>query len=131
MQLFRPAGRPEVDCFYVYPTVSKATALNAPLAVDDSLVAVARAQAARFGEVCRVFAPVDRNTTLSGIFHRRLHRHRAARDRRADVRLAWEDDLANDNDGRGVVLVGHSQGARTPTSLLGTSGGTTRSASCW
>ena len=118
VQPFRPAAAPEVDCFYVYPTVSKATALNAPLAVDDSLVAVARAQAARFGEVCRVFAPVYRQITLSGIFTGHYTDTGPREIAERDVRLAWEDYLANDNDGRGVVLVGHSQGARTLTSLL-------------
>ena len=115
---FRPATAPEIDCFYVYPTVSRVTALNAPAAVDPSLVAVARAQAARFGEVCRVFAPVYRQITLSGIFtgHYEDTGPRALAER--DVDLAWRDYLARDNDGRGVVLIGHSQGARTLTALL-------------
>ena len=117
---FAPAPDPPVDCFYVYPTVSRVTALNAPAAVDPSLVAVARAQAARFGEVCRVFAPVYRQITLSGIFtgHYEDTGPRALAER--DVELAWQDYLARDNDGRGVVLIGHSQGARTLQGLLAT-----------
>jgi hypothetical protein len=115
---FTPAAAPQVDCFYVYPTVSRATAVNAPAAVDEAMVATARAQVARFGEVCRVFAPVYRQITLSAIFtgHYEDTGPRAMAER--DVELAWQDYLANDNDGRGVVLIGHSQGARTLTALL-------------
>jgi hypothetical protein len=36
----------------------------------------------------------------------------------ADVKAAWEHYLANDNDGRGVVLIGHSQGAGLLTRLI-------------
>ena len=115
---FRPAADPPVDCFYVYPTVSRVTALNAPMQVTPELVDVARAQAARFGEVCRVFAPVYRQITVSAIFtgHYEDTGPRATAER--DVELAWRDYLAHHNDGRGVVLIGHSQGARTLSALL-------------
>ena len=114
-----PTGpTPSVDCFYVYPTVSRVVALNAPRAVDADLVAVARAQAARFSEVCRVFAPVYRQITLSGIFTGRYDDPGARGTAEQDVLASWRDYLANDNDGRGVVLLGHSQGARTLTGLL-------------
>jgi pimeloyl-ACP methyl ester carboxylesterase len=118
VERFAPPADPPLDCFYAYPTVSRVTALNAPMEVTPELVAVARAQAARFGEVCRVFAPVYRQITLSGIFtgHYDDTSPRAMAER--DVELAWRDYLANHNDGRGVVLLGHSQGARTLTSLL-------------
>jgi hypothetical protein len=36
----------------------------------------------------------------------------------ADVRDAWNDYLARDNRGRGVVLIGHSQGARMLAELV-------------
>ena len=36
----------------------------------------------------------------------------------ADVKAAWEHYLANDNAGRGVVLIGHSQGAGLLTRLI-------------
>ncbi len=115
---FVPAEDPELDCFYVYPTVSRVTALNAPMEVGPDLVAVARAQAARFGEVCRVFAPVYRQITLSGIFTGHYEDTSARATAERDVELAWQDYLAHDNEGRGVVLIGHSQGARTLKGLL-------------
>src|SRR4029079_8352551 len=35
-----------------------------------------------------------------------------------DVRSAWLDDLAHENDGRGVVFIGHSQGSGVLRRLL-------------
>ncbi|MCW2714204.1 MAG: hypothetical protein JWN88_1251 [Frankiales bacterium] len=115
---FTPAGDPEIDCFYVYPTVSKAVALNAPMAVDADIVATARAQVARFSSECRVFAPVYRQITTSAIFQGRYEDANGRGIAERDVQSAWKEYLANDNDGRGVVLIGHSQGARTLTALL-------------
>ena len=118
VEAFTPAREPKIDCFYVYPTVSKAIALNAPMAVDADLVATVRAQAARFSSECRVFAPVYRQITSSAIFQGRYEDANARGIAERDVQAAWKDYLANDNDGRGVVLIGHSQGARTLTALL-------------
>ena len=53
-----PAADPPIDCFYVYPTVSKQKTVNANLTIDPEERAVALAQAARFSQVCRVFAPM-------------------------------------------------------------------------
>jgi pimeloyl-ACP methyl ester carboxylesterase len=118
VEAFAPAADPPIDCFYVYPTVSRVTSINAPLEVDENLRSTVRAQAARFGEVCRVYAPVYRQITVSAIFtgHYEDAGPRAMAER--DVELAWRDYLAHHNDGRGVVLIGHSQGARTLTALL-------------
>jgi len=59
-----PAGDPKIDCFYVYPTVSRARTENAPLALSDEVAEVARVQFARFRGVCRTYAPIYRQTTL-------------------------------------------------------------------
>jgi hypothetical protein len=114
---FEPAADPAVDCFYLYPTVSEATGTNAPLEVTDAERDVARAQAARFNEVCRVVAPIYRQVTrqalLAGGFS-----DPAARDLAfADVVSAWNDHVATSGD-RPFVLVGHSQGAYDLTRLL-------------
>ena len=61
------AKDPPVDCFYVYPTVSAQQSVNATLDVDPELIAVAENQAARFSQVCRVYAPVYPQLTLSSI----------------------------------------------------------------
>jgi hypothetical protein len=98
---------PKVDCFYVYPTVSDQPTPNANLHIDPELRSIALFQAARFSQYCRVFAPVYRQLTIRAIGGA------AGADRElayGDVRNAWLDYLKNFNDGRGVVLIGHSQG---------------------
>jgi pimeloyl-ACP methyl ester carboxylesterase len=106
-----PRKKPAIDCFYVYPTVSGQTTATATLTVDPEQKAIAIQQASRFSTVCRVFAPLYRQLTLAGISGAlKLTPADSARGP-ADVQAAWEEYLKKDNHGRGVVLVGHSQGA--------------------
>ncbi|WP_345268406.1 DUF3089 domain-containing protein [Nocardioides nanhaiensis] len=102
----RPSRRP-VDCFYVYPTVSNQVTPNANRAKAPEIVSIAQYQAARFSTRCRVFAPVYRQATFTGLATGPLGASRRAY---ADVRQAWRSYLARYNRGRGVVLIGHSQG---------------------
>ena len=99
---------PKVDCFYVYPTVSEQRTRNANKDVDRSLVAIARYQASRYSQMCRVFAPVYRQQTLFSLARGRSPE--ALRIAYGDVEEAWREYLARHNRGRGVVLLGHSQG---------------------
>jgi hypothetical protein len=107
-----------VDCFYVYPTVSFDPGPNSDTDISsgEERFTVAN-QVAPLGTGCRVFAPVYRQVPLAGI-------GRAGSSAEAwtiaygDVLDAWHHYLANDNDGRGVVLVGHSQGAGHLARLL-------------
>lgn len=106
--LARPAPRKRpVDCFYVYPTVSNQVTPTATKAKDPEIRSIAKYQAARFSSLCRVFAPVYRQATLVGIATLPLG---SATTAYADVRQAWRQYLRRDNAGRGVVLIGHSQG---------------------
>jgi hypothetical protein len=104
-----------IDCFYVYPTVSTDTAPTSDMVVDEAERNVIRQQFARFGSKCRLFAPMYRQITLAGL--RRLlgpGSSGPAFERGTqyeDVRDAWRYYLEHDNNGRGFVLVGHSQGA--------------------
>jgi hypothetical protein len=100
------------DCFYVYPTVSQQLTVNADKTKDPEEIAMARYQAARFSQHCRVFAPMYRQLTLPSIYTGTVAQREAGR-RLAygDVLEAWNDYLAHDNHGRGVVLMGHSQGS--------------------
>ncbi|WP_240700194.1 DUF3089 domain-containing protein [Sphingomonas gei] len=81
---------------------------------------VVQLQAARFGAKCRLFAPMYRQVTLTALRSMiggatpAIDRDLAYR----DVKAAWDDYLAHDNKGRGVVLIGHSQGSMILTQLL-------------
>ncbi len=106
---FQRARRPRYDCFYVYPTVSSQPGLQADKSIDPELRSIALYQAARYSAGCRVYAPVYRQLTLSGI--RNPATTDADRERAySDVREAWRTYLRRHNHGRGVVLIGHSQG---------------------
>jgi pimeloyl-ACP methyl ester carboxylesterase len=107
----RLAGsRAPVDCFYVYPTVSEQPMVNANRQVDAQLRAIAAYQASRFSAVCRVWAPVYRQLTLSAIADPSKVTPAALGIAYRDVRAAWRDYLRRHNHGRGVVFIGHSQG---------------------
>ena len=110
VERFRRARRPAIDCFYVYPTVSGQPSLNSDRKIEAEQRAVARQQASQFSRVCRPFAPVYRQLTLAAIQRPEGISPRGARRAYRDVRAAWREYLARHNRGRGVVLVGHSQG---------------------
>jgi hypothetical protein len=105
----RRARRRKVDCFYVYPTVSDQPRPAATRRIDPELRSIALYQAARYSRDCRVFAPVYRQITIAGLFGGGVTPAMAQR-AYDDVRDAWRDYLEHHNRGRGVVLIGHSQG---------------------
>jgi hypothetical protein len=109
-----------IDCFYVYPTVSNDATPNSDMVAGPEETNVVRAQVARFGSQCRVFAPLYRQVSLSAL--RSILAGRAVPvDRNLaynDVLDAWNYYLQNQNQGRGVVLIGHSQGAGILTQLI-------------
>jgi hypothetical protein len=110
-----------IDCFYVYPTVSNDTTPNSDMNAGPEEMAVIRAQAARFGSECRVFAPLYRQVTLTALRAGIAGRPMAGVDRALgynDVVDAWKHYLEHDNQGRGVVLIGHSQGSGVLTQLI-------------
>jgi hypothetical protein len=103
-----------IDCFYVYPTVSTDLTPNSDMNADPAELNVVRTQFARFGSKCRPYAPMYRQITLAGL-RRNLATGGtppwAASPHYTDVRDAWNYYLQHDNKGRGVVLIGHSQGS--------------------
>jgi hypothetical protein len=112
------ASDPKIDCFYVYPTVSTQPTYSANLHIDPEETGVAIAQTARFSQVCQVYAPMYRQLTLKAISSRGKVPPQAGVIAYTDVQNAWLDYLAHYNHGRGVVLIGHSQGAGMLTRLI-------------
>ena len=117
---FKAAAAPAYDCFYVYPTVSTDSGGNSDMVIDEAERRVVDQQLARFASKCRVFAPMYRQVTLAALRAVMLGRPSPGDADLAygDVRDAWRWYLANENRGRGVVLIGHSQGSRILLNLL-------------
>jgi hypothetical protein len=121
VQTAAPAAPPAIDCFYVYPTVSAQTTTNANLHIDPAETQVAQAQASPFAPDCRIFAPMYQQFTLSALLGSSgIGAVNATSLNLAygGVLAAWKYYLAHDNDGRGVVFIGHSQGASMLIRLL-------------
>jgi hypothetical protein len=115
-----PAADPPIDCFYVYPTVSRDPGLNSDLSPGLEEQGTTFVQFARFASICRTYAPIYRQVTLAA-----LPRALAGQDVTAnfalaygDVVAAWRRYLEHDNRGRPFVLIGHSQGTIQLTQLL-------------
>ncbi len=108
------------DCFYVYPTVSNDPTPNSDMVPGPEEKGVIRAQFARFGSQCRLFAPMYRQVTLTAL-RAVLTGQKVDVDRALaynDVADAWRYYMEHDNHGRGVVLIGHSQGSGVLTQLI-------------
>jgi hypothetical protein len=109
-----------IDCFYVYPTVSTDPTPNSDMNPDVAELNVIRQQFARFGSVCRLYAPMYRQVTLAGL-RAMFVENRVVLNRGLgydDVKDAWRHYLEHDNEGRGFVLIGHSQGSFVLTRLI-------------
>jgi hypothetical protein len=119
-RVLKPNPAAPIDCFYVYPTVSEDPAGNSGMTSGPGEKRAVAQQFAAFASICRPFAPIYRQVTIAGV--EAVLRHEPLPVDFAlpyeDVRAAWRHYLAHDNDGRGVVLIGHSQGARILARLL-------------
>jgi len=106
------AKDPPLDCFYVYPTVSKDQGMNSDLKPSEEIGA-AQVQFARFASVCRPFTPIYRQMTLGAVaaFSAGADISAAGELAYRDVAAAWRNYLTTKNNGRPFVLVGHSQGS--------------------
>ncbi len=106
---------PPVDCFYLYPTQSEQPTPNSNLDKDPPIRRVVVQQARMFSTVCDVYAPMYRQVTSSG--DQSAHNPSVETAYRS-ARSAFKDYLENYNDGRGFVLLGHSQGSAHTARLI-------------
>ncbi|MCW5761527.1 MAG: DUF3089 domain-containing protein, partial [Phenylobacterium sp.] len=125
VEAFKADPKAPIDCFYVYPTVSNDPGVVSDMIANDEELNVVRAQLARFGSKCRIYAPLYRQFTLTGlraaIAGKPLPGSADPATRAvgyADVVDAWNYYLAHENKGRGVVLIGHSQGSGVLTRMI-------------
>jgi hypothetical protein len=114
----RPAARPAIDCFYVYPTVSSQLGPNATEAIELEELAIAESQASRFSQVCRVFAPVYPQLTIPAINTPGAVTPEDSAKAYVGVLKAFLEYLAVYNKGRGFELIGHSQGSAMLEQLI-------------
>jgi pimeloyl-ACP methyl ester carboxylesterase len=125
--IFSPAGtlestftppanpNPPVDCFYIYPTVSAEQTLLSDLRIQPAETDVAGYQAAYYGNVCKIYAPMYHQVTslAGGVANQNPALFTPAVDAEQydSVLDAWKYFLAHYSHGRPFVLIGHSQGA--------------------
>jgi hypothetical protein len=105
------AKKPAIDCFYVYPTVSDQKTTLANLHVDPEERSIALYQAARYGQYCRIFAPMYRQVTVTALDSGNKESPAQLATPVNDVRDAFAAYVRKYNHGRGFVLIGHSQGS--------------------
>jgi hypothetical protein len=104
---------PPIDCFYVYPTVSDEKTGNSDLQIQNTERSIALYQASRYSQYCKVYAPMYRQVTLIGAGLSGSSSTTPANPALGvmDVENAFRHYLEHYNDGRGFVLIGHSQGS--------------------
>lgn len=116
VQSMTPGANPPIDCFYVYPTISQQQALNADLSIDKEEVTIATWQAAPFSQVCKVYAPIYPQATIAALNGGMSGD--VAMVAYTGLLAAFDDYMANYNHGRGIVFIGHSQGAMLLVNML-------------
>src|SRR4051794_25830694 len=100
VEKFEKADDPPIDCFYVYPTISRDSSTYSDWnASDDEEGYVTLNQAARLQSQCRLFAPVYRQGTLGALGSRLGGDSSTAQEKGdpyADVLDAWRTYMAQD-----------------------------------
>ncbi len=109
LEVFHAAESPQIDCFYVYPTISVDGGGNSDFEANDEEDFITLTQVGRYSQVCRIFAPIYRQTTILALL---FGDDDADRERAYDdVADAFKTYITHHNQGRGFLLVGHSQGS--------------------
>ena len=105
----------KVDVFFVYPTIDRRiTHWNAR--VDDKMLnnlvdkTTIRGQATVFNGSCRVFVPRYRQAVFGSFLDKKENGKKALRLAYSDVEAAFQYYMKHYNNGRPVIIAGHSQG---------------------
>ncbi|MEU7003224.1 DUF3089 domain-containing protein [Nonomuraea sp. NPDC046570] len=118
----RPQQRP-VDCFYAYPTVNLLPESTPPTAEDEEK-GVTLTQVGRLSARCRVFVPLYRQAPLTSYVIGGIGLPADFETGYQDLKQAfthyWDNDNTDPVTGvrRGIVILGHSQGAAGVMRLL-------------
>lgn len=119
----------DVDVFYIYPTIyQNGSTWNADVndkklnkKIDEKPV---RYQASVFNQSCRVYAPRYRQAMLKAFYTLKTKDGKEGEGVKAldfayqDVKRAFEYYLKNYNNGRPIIIAGHSQGTYHTRRLL-------------
>jgi hypothetical protein len=114
----QPANDPPIDCFYVYPTVSKQIEGNATEEIEPEEEAIAESQASRFSQVCKVYAPMYPQITLAALNKVPVKNPPDPKKAFEGVLNAFIEYIYRYNGGRGFELIGHSQGSAMLEELI-------------
>ncbi len=113
-----------VDVFFLHPT-SAFTGFKGNADINDNLVNKQtdkysiKYQASVYNESCKVYAPRYRQAVLNNFFTKNTERAQEAFNvAYADIKAAFEYYLKHYNNGRPIIIAGHSQGSKHAQRLL-------------
>ncbi len=122
--LFNKQDSAQVDVFFIHPTTD-VTGFKGNANIDDKSINrqtdnfPIKFQASVFNESCKVYAPRYRQAALNNFFSKNTERSQEAFDiAYKDVKEAFDYYLQNHNNGRPIVIAGHSQGSKHAQRLL-------------
>jgi len=113
------------DVFFIHPTTYTAKIKSDNALIDDDYLnaktdySTILYQASVFNSTCRVFAPRYRQVSITMFFEKdEEKRKKAFQIAYADVARAFEYYLTHWNNGRPIIIAGHSQGSLIAEHLL-------------
>jgi hypothetical protein len=114
------------DVFFLYPTTytAKKNAVTDNAAIDDAYINAKTDyssilyQASVFNQHCRIFSPRYRQAHIRTFFETADRAEPVFDTAYADIRKAFQFYLDNYNQGRPIIIAGHSQGAKMAERLL-------------
>lgn len=115
-----PVKDPQVDCFYVHPTVDLDLVPGNHQDLTDTrrVLAVTLAQAGGFRETCALWVPLYRQVTIGTYLQPKDELEKGLARGFDDIERAFREYLAVADPKRKVVLIGHSQGGEMVIRLL-------------